>query len=78
MQTAVAMAITASGQRIPLSLEDAQRIATSSNEYALPPELDNVIILQSTNRGFSRIVVADVSLDTTPAGNHLVRTRKLL
>lgn len=74
LQSPVAVGITSTGARVPLYADDAARIAATANEYMLPPELENVIILQSTARSYGRILAADIALDVTPAGSHVVRT----
>lgn len=76
LQGPVAVAISRTGQRTTFAMDGLQRMLSSlvtSGGVGLPPEYRDIVLLQSTGKRFTRMVAADVSLEQTPAGSHVVR-----
>lgn len=74
----MAVAISRTGQRTTFAMEGLQRMLSSlvtSGGAGLPAEYRDIVLLQSTGKRFARMVAADVSLEQTPAGSHVVRCR---
>jgi hypothetical protein len=71
--------ISRTGQRFVFGLEALQRmlaaLVTSSGGSALPAEVRELALLQSTGRRYVRMLAVDVSLESTVAGSHVVRAR---
>ncbi len=75
MQGPVAVGITRMGTRVTFRMDELQRMLAAlvtSGAGMIPPECRDLVLLQSTGKRFMRMVAADVSLEATPAGSHVV------